>query len=105
MIAFRVRGTDGGREGPTGRRSRAAGCLDKEAIYENQFPPPTGVTITDPSPLGIVTDPNAPVINPTKVKVGELNECDFEELGVHHRLAVGREHEDPFVVLALTGHG
>jgi outer membrane protein insertion porin family len=45
----------------------------KESIFENQFPPPAGVVLTDPLNPGNLVDPNAPVIVPNRVKVGELS--------------------------------
>ena len=45
----------------------------KESIFENQFPPPTGITLTDPFNTGTLTDPNAPLILPNRVKIGELS--------------------------------
>jgi hypothetical protein len=45
----------------------------KESVYESQFPPVTGITLTDPFNTGVLTDPN--VVGPIaqKVKVGELS--------------------------------
>jgi outer membrane protein insertion porin family len=45
----------------------------KESIYEHQFPPPAGVILTDPFNPGNLRDPDAPIVLPTKVKVGELS--------------------------------
>jgi outer membrane protein insertion porin family len=45
----------------------------KESVFENQLPPPTGITLTDPFSSGILVNPNAPVIQTTRVKVGELS--------------------------------
>ena len=45
----------------------------KESVFENQFPPVVGVTLTDPGSSGVLTDPN--VVGPIaqRVKVGELS--------------------------------
>ena len=45
----------------------------KESIYENQFPPPAGITVFDPLSPGNLVDPDAPIVLPTRVKVGELS--------------------------------
>ncbi|MBA2258178.1 MAG: BamA/TamA family outer membrane protein [Acidobacteria bacterium] len=44
-----------------------------EAVYENQFPPPAAITLFDPLSSGVLTDPDAPVVRPNRVKVGDLN--------------------------------
>jgi outer membrane protein insertion porin family len=45
----------------------------KESVYENIFPPPTSLTLTDPFDSGILRDPNVPAAVAQRVKVGELN--------------------------------
>ncbi|MEO5895317.1 MAG: BamA/TamA family outer membrane protein [Vicinamibacterales bacterium] len=45
----------------------------KESVYESQFPPVTGVTLSDPFNAGVLTDPNLVGPIAQRVKVGELN--------------------------------
>ena len=45
----------------------------KEDVFERQFPEPTGLTLFDPLGPGNLVDPDAPVILPSRVKVGELS--------------------------------
>jgi outer membrane protein insertion porin family len=45
----------------------------KEPIYENQFPTPETVTLTDPFAQVGLRDPDAEDILPNRVKIGELS--------------------------------
>ncbi len=54
-------------------RDVGEGFAWKESLYQNRFPPPTSITLTDPFAGGLLTDPGAPVIAPERVRIGDLS--------------------------------
>ena len=45
----------------------------KEPVYQTQFPQPTEITLVDPFATTTLSNPDDPLVLPTKVKVGELS--------------------------------